>query len=325
VLVTAVLFGACSGTGQPPGGVPGDGGVGELGTVVSAVNVTCDATAPAGATCMTLMVRCPSIEDLQATVALSEPAGTATGTLFMHAGGGGTAFYTGAYSRYLAAGLRTVQVKWASAWEQSTNASMGILAAACRPATVMKWAFDTPHGGARTKAFCAVGHSGGSGVISYSLAHYGMGEYLDYASLSAGPPFGRIDYGCAPQTYSGTAKTLCPELADAPTALPPSVMNPWEHTTTCGAVSPPASDIVRWAADSVVSPAASYDYPNTVVTFWDCAVNPNGTTGGAYFYSKEIVSTKQVTCFTACSGESLGTAGQAAQADDLLARCIPRH
>ena len=307
--------------------IPGastDGG--SVGTVVSIAPVACDASLPSRATCTTLVVRCPGIEDLQATAAVTEPSGGGLkGTLFAHAGGDGTSYYSENISTYLAAGLRVVQVKWASSWEQTQPSTTGVLTAACRPATVMKWAFDNPHGQNRTLAFCGVGHSGGSGVLAYSLAHYGMGDYLDYAALTAGPPFGRIDYGCAPQTYSGPPRMLCPELPDASVQLPSSTLNTWEHTTTCGSSSPPAADVQRWAADSIVSQGATYSYPRTVVTFWDCAVNPNGTTGGAFFYSQAITSQKSVTCFTSCRGEDLGSSGWAAQAGDLVRQCVPRH
>jgi hypothetical protein len=267
-------------------------------------------------------VHCPGISDLDAVVAVTEPNGTVRGTIFAHGGGGGTAFYSQNLSDYLAANYRVVQVRWATDWEQTTD---GILAAACRPATLLQWVFDTVHGADRSTGFCGVGQSGGSGVLSYLLSHYGSGTILDYAAPSAGPPFGRIDYGCAPSTYAGPLRTLCPALTDAPVTLPPARMNPWENTQTCGAASPDPTEIAKWAADSVVSPGASYDYPQTVVDFFDCVTNPNGTTGGAYFYSQEITSAHAVRCFTACSGEDLGTAGWATLRDDVLAGCVPRH
>ena len=155
-----------------------------LGTILSSAQVPCDATLPSRATCTTLVVRCPGIEDLQATAAVTEPSASLKGTLFAHSGGGGTSYYTQNIASYLGAGLRVVQVKWASSWEQTQPSTTGLLASACRPATVLKWTFDNPHGQSRALAFCGVGHSGGSGVLAYALAHYGMGDYLDYAALT---------------------------------------------------------------------------------------------------------------------------------------------
>ena len=71
-----------------------------------------------------------------------------------------------------------------------------------------------------------------------------------------------------------------------------------------------------------MSPGADYDYPQTAVEYFDCDVNPNGTTGGAYFYSQAITSTHSVTCFTACSGEDLGNAGWTALRDAVLTGCV---
>jgi len=162
-------------------------------------------------------------------------------------------------------------------------------------------------------------------VLAYALAHYGMGRVLDYAQLQAGPPFGRIDYGCAPASYTGPAPALCPQLPDAPIALPADKVGPWENTPDCGSASPTPEDLAKWAADSVVSAGAAYDYPHTIVDFIDCATNPNGTTGGAYFYSQSITSTHSVSCPTQCSGEALGTDGSAQAVSAMQAQCMHRH
>jgi hypothetical protein len=293
-----------------------------LGTISGVTPGTGGQPCAPGATCTALTVTCPGIEDLQAIVAVRLPAGAPKGTIYVHGGGGGDQFYATNVDEYVNAGYRVAMVRWTADWEQSLNE--GIKAGACRPATVMKWVFDNVQSADRKTGFCAVGFSGGSGVLGYSLAHYGAGSMLDYAALVAGPPFGRIDYGCAPSTYSGPARSLCPELADAPIALP-TKLDPWSHTTTCGSATPSAADIAKWTEESVVSPGASYDYPSTKVEFFDCATNSNGTAGGAYFLSQKIVSPHSVSCFTSCSGEPLGPAGLATQRDALLAGCAPRH
>jgi len=269
-------------------------------------------------------VQCPGIGDLSAVVAVTQPSGPAHGTLFAHQGTGGTDFYEAGIDQFLANGLRVVQVRWESDWEQT--AASGILAAACRPATVMKWAFDTVNAQRRTDAFCAIGHSGGTGVIAYALAHYGMGDYLDYVALNSGPPLGRIDYGCAPSAYyTGPQRTLCAEIPDAPLALPADMFNRWENTRSCRTAPPPPADIQRWAHDSVISPGAVYDYPKTLVAFWDCATKPLSTTSGAFFYSQQITSKKTVTCFTDCQFEALGPAAEQTMEADVIASCVPRH
>ena len=323
---TGGLDAAAGGTSGGSGGSGGGGASGSaprpLGTVTGAMPGSADGPCPSGALCTTMTVICPGIDNLQAVVAVTQPAGNAKGTIFVHGGGGGDMFYGANVDEYVSGGFRVAQVRWISDWEQTTT--KGIKVAACRPATALQWVFENVHGRDRTSGYCAVGFSGGSGALSYSLAHYGAEAILDYVALAAGPPFGRLDYGCAPSTYMGPPRALCPELADAPIALPAAKIDAWANTTTCGDASPAASDLAKWAEDSVVSPGADYDYAQTVVSFWDCATNPNGTTGGAYFYSREIVSTRSVTCPTTCSGENLGTAGFAVQLEAMRSGCVPR-
>lgn len=287
----------------------------------------CGAGAPMGAVCKHVTVQCPGIAELGATVAIVDPAdaGAQLATIIGFAGGGGDAFYgTGAAQLAAKGTYRLVLPKWDSDWETSAD---GILAAACRPATLISWVFDNLHGASKTKAFCGTGFSGGSGAMSYALAHYGREDVLDYVALAAGPPFGRLDYGCAPATYAGPPRVLCPLLQDAVVPLSDKI-DTWENTKTCGAASPSVDDLLKWARDSVVSPGADYDYPKTVVDFFDCTNMPNGTTGGAFFYSSKITSTHTVHCFDKandeCSGEALGK-GVNVLVDEMVAKCVPRH
>jgi hypothetical protein len=292
-----------------------------LGKVTSVTPLaSCPPGAMQGAACSTIVVQCPGIEDLPATIAVAQPNVAPKGTIFAHLGGGGTDFFTANLGAMLSAGYRTFQIAWSTDWEQTKSA--GILQGACRPATAMQWAYDNVQKGDTTTAFCGIGHSGGSAVLAYSLAHYGMERVLDYAQLQAGPPFGRIDYACDPASYMGPPRMLCPENPDAPITLKPEV-GTWENTGDCGGTATD-SDRAKWAADSVVSPGADYDYGATPVDFIDCATNPNGTTGGAYFYSSAIKSPHTVSCPTQCSGESLGTDGLATALSEMLANCTPR-
>ena len=289
--------------------------------------VPCGAGAPAGAICKHVVVQCPGIAELGATIAIVTPAPLASSTVVGFSGGGGDSYYSTGVAELIAKGnVRIVLPKWDGEWEGSID---GVLAAACRPATLISWVFENVHGSSRDSAYCAAGFSGGSGAMSYALAHYGREDVLDFVALAAGPPFGRMDYGCAPATYAGPPRVLCPLLQDAVMSLPPAKIDGWENTTTCGASSPPIEDILKWARDSVVSPGADYDYPKTVVDFFDCTNMPNGTTGGAFFYSSAITSPKSVFCFDGptdgCSGEALGPGGVATLVSELTAKCVPRH
>jgi hypothetical protein len=247
---------------------------------------------------------------LGATIAITAPSASTIGTVVVFNGGLGTTMAP-PQPQYVSAGLRTIQVQWDTAWENTPT--LGILAAACRPATLLEWAFRNPHQASRTAAFCAQGASAGSGAISYAVSHYGMGDYLDYANLVSGPPFGRIDYGCAPSTYSGPPRALC---AGMPGALSPApyafhdgpamgIVDPGENTATCSSANPPSADIARWAADSIVSPGAIYNYPSTPLRFYFCtSPTTNEVTGLGSFFYEQIASQKSMGCYTSCRAKT---------------------
>jgi hypothetical protein len=330
-----LVAGAC-GDGGAPGETPGpDAGPRPLGTVTGLGGAPCPAGAVPGASCQTIRVSCPGIEDVTAVVGTTTPAGDPAGTVVLHSGGGGVVFdfQGGNGTRFgddlARAGYRIVQIAWSSPWEQTLTS--GILAAACRPASVFRWAFTDRHDGDRRRGYCALGSSAGSAALSYSLAHYGLGDTFDSVQLVAGPPFGRIDYGCAPETYGGPPRDLCPELRDAPIAYDASeaeFVGAAENTpAVCGTAAPPPADVGKWAGDSVVSPGASYSYPSTAMHFYYCATRPNATTGLGSFYVEAITSPRSVLCGTRCADEGAmdDPAIYAAMLADAKASCIPRH
>lgn len=330
-----LVAGACGGDGAPRGDMPGGDGARPLGTVAVVGSTPCPPGAVPGASCQTISVSCPGIGDLSAFVATTTPAGASVGTVVLHGGGGGLSldFQGGNGSRFggdlVRAGYRVVQIAWTSPWEQ-TQAD-GILLAACRPATAFRWVFTDLHRGDRQHGFCALGSSAGSGALSYALAHYGLGATFDQVQLVAGPPFGRIDYGCAPTTYAGPARNVCPELTDSPIAYDADeaqLVGGWENTPgRCGTETPLPADLARWEADSVVSPGATYAYPLTPVRFYYCATLPNGTPGLGSFYLDAITSARSVQCGTRCADEGamLDPTIYATMLADMQAGCTPRH
>jgi hypothetical protein len=307
------------------------GSTGALGTVSNVVAGTCPSGLPAGTTCQVVTVSgCPGLatETLTATVGLLAATGTAKGTVIHLKGGGGQGVEDVGAANYAAAGLRQVFVSWDNDWETTTSA--GIKAAACRPATVMKWIFDTVHGGSRTDAFCGQGHSAGSAQLGYALAQYGMGDYFDYVNELSGPPFARIDLGCdgdAPPTATVCGVTDTMQL--------PGMLNGWENIAsplTCGAKNVPAAELTRWKNDSIAI-GGVYTYPKTDVQFFDCTNNATAVTAMAQIFEGVIAQAEGSSgmvgyhCFSqadGCSGEGLGPRTQEA-IDSLVAGCTPRH
>jgi hypothetical protein len=319
--------GDASSSDASPDAVSDSGPASQLGTVGGVTDITCPSGAPPGATCRHVAVSgCPGIESesIDATVAFVAAGGTLVGTVTHFSGGGGEGFESGGGAQYKNAGFQQVFVSWASDWEKT--ASSGIKTAACRPATILKWVFDEPtlHAGRRTLGFCGQGFSGGSGQLGYALAHYGMGDYLDYVNELSGPPFARIDLGCdftqpATATVCGASDTM---------QLPAAMLNTWENTTSCGAGTPGPADVAKWNADSI-SVGGVYAYPKTFVAFYDCTYQSTAVTAMAQIYFQQITTTTLAGyhCYTqadGCQGEGLG-AGATAAASALVIGCVPRH
>jgi hypothetical protein len=307
------------------------------GTVTGITDLgVCPQNAPAGARCKRVTVEgCAGIEaePITAIVAIrnSGPVGTTPkGTVVHFAGGGGQGFQGGGQG-YELQGYRGVYVSWATDWEQTQ--SLGIKAAACRPATILKWIFDEPtlHAGSRAQAFCGEGFSGGSGQLGYALAHYGLGDFLDYVNELSGPPFARIDLGC-----DGDAPATSVVCGTNATMRLPRLLDSWENIPAplqCGSTGVPADELARWKADSIAFGGA-YFHPQTQVRFFACTNQPTAVTAmGALYYdviaqaSGTDPERAQFNCYSdadGCQGENLG-AGNRDAVDALIAGCIPRH
>jgi hypothetical protein len=116
-------------------------------------------------------------------------------------------------------GYRVVQRSWGTDPENPGlggwfNGSESLHRSACRYATLLAWIYGTPaiHDPS-TEAFCATGNSGGSSEIAYALAVYGLGNRLDLAMPTAGPPHGVVHRGC--ELGSQTWQQECNQLVEA--------------------------------------------------------------------------------------------------------------
>jgi hypothetical protein len=324
-----VLACACSNAPPAPGPPQLDPDPPVLGTVAGASSTACPAGVPAGASCTGVTVTCPKLDDLGAVVAVTEPSGPIVGTVYLHNNLGGVAVFDyGFAAAYLAAGLRVVQPVWRSDWQ---TGQIGLKHAACRYATLVAWAFQEIHGADRTKGFCAQGFGAGSGGLTYALAQYGAGDVLDAVTVSAGPPFARVDLGCSPGT---PPRPACPEISAAPVAYSGAVLtviSTWEVAPSCGSPNPPAAEVVRWQADSVLSTGAVTSFPKTSLAAWYCVNAPDGTVGQGSLFFDAVDTDKAVHCVTAgaaggsCTGETPWPSALPDMAADLVARCVPRH
>jgi hypothetical protein len=303
----------------------------QLGRVAILGPVTCPADATLGAACTSVRVTCPKVPDLTATLSEASPASTAKGTIILINGGGGTTFFNSGFANaYLNDGFRVVQLAWISDWEDANG--VGLKSASCRNATLFRYLFYTVHGGDRTAGFCAQDTSGGGAAIGFSLAEYGLSDYLDYVVIGAGPGVARMDYGCDKSLYTGPPLNLCPLLTSAPYAFTSGVkVDTWENTTTCAARQPLQSDIDRWTTDSLVATDGNYTYPKTAMSWFFCTTPPvNNSTGQGKLLIDQVhpKNTPDVNCYSGvCKGESVWQDKTAFNNThtEMLSQCVPNH
>jgi hypothetical protein len=275
---------------------------------------------------------CDGTDDTSALVKVSEPAGAAVGTIVFGGGGAGTAFYESTFGAtgigdllapLRAAGFRIVQRAWtAPGWMTGTGGARRL---ACRYATLLAWVHDAVHTGG---GFCASGNSGGAAEVAYALAHYGMGDLLDGAVPSSGPPLGRLDLGCAPASdpaWPAECRALgnangcvsCGFVAPADSWIDqgygPDVHACAQHDTTW---------LTTWRDDSVAAPAAVLAYPRTAVRFVFGGADCSEAVPIGRLYAAAITTAHDVVIVPGAPHELPSTAaGATAVADALLAVC----
>lgn len=272
------------------------------GSVSAPANVTCPSGFYAGMTCKVATVSCPATDDIQVTFGVKTP-NNLKGTIVLLSGSGGTqpfgqagnSFYVDEYYR---AKFRVVQVAWASDWEQATaSGAQSIKAAACRPSTLIRYIYDSIHGGiAASGGMCAHGQSGGSGALAYALAWYDAGNYLDKALLTSGPVFGDIEQGCKVPNSSQIA--VCPagqfgcigaSWSASPVYIHGDGMASWTGDASCNSgADTSAESNAAWKAQSIVDGTSgpSFSYPQTALSAYLCANTAPASAQGQYFYQQ---------------------------------------
>lgn len=103
-----------------------------------------------------------------------------------------------------AAGFQTVDVKWERGWFLAAAGSReNPPLLACKPATLVRWVYETLHEATPEHAFCATGHSNGAAELAYLLSRYGMADILSLVILEAGPNWARLDHACLEDAAHG--------------------------------------------------------------------------------------------------------------------------
>ena len=197
---------------QCPNTPPGPAGEGD---VTWETAVTCGASNQS--TCKGFTVDCSGADapdgDATGDVRITDPSGTALGTILFLTGGRSADYYadTGGFGTEAADaldnlvtdGYRTVEIKFdqSNTWSTADNGEVdGYLNLACRAATLFKEIYDTTHGGSSGGSFCGTGNSGGGATLAYAISHYTLESIFDAVLFTAGPPMSRVDWGCLGHT-----------------------------------------------------------------------------------------------------------------------------
>ena len=95
----------------------------------------------------------------------------------------------------VASGYDIVQFKYLGwGWPNPIEGNkQGFLRLACRPATIIKWVHDNWH---RSGTFMVIGSSQGSAALGYSMAMYGVHQFVDRAVYISGPPMTELVTAC---------------------------------------------------------------------------------------------------------------------------------
>jgi hypothetical protein len=322
-------------------------------------SVSCPGGYDSGTLCYSSTVSCPNTSDIGFTYGVVNPGGK-DGTIVFFNGDDGT---TVGFTQYVEAygppahDYQSVQVIWATAWEETGNGTgTSLKTAACRPATLLDWLLNQRNvysGG----GMCAQGASAGSAAIAYSLAEYGA-QYLNHVVLESGPVLSDVSVGCNPNSSS---VTVCPgnecltgregSWPDSPIYVDGNEdsVSTWTgaygQNSCAGGNRIPQTQYTAWKNMSIVdgNPSDStFNYPKTSLSGWLCSkpvgcdsCQNNSAAQGQLFY-QNVTSSKSVYRVDNCQGtegveqgsvpEFDGESGLQAIINDMVGQCsAPRR
>ncbi|HEY1677305.1 MAG TPA: hypothetical protein VGG04_06350 [Candidatus Sulfotelmatobacter sp.] len=312
-----------------------------LGSVSGVSSIKCQGSIKNGV-CQQMTISCPGVPDVQAYVKTNTPTGSSIGTVTYNTGSDGNGLYDSIFTfgstavqNVLNANYTTVQISWGTPFSNTQPDGWalgpgGVLASACRYATLTQWIYDNIHDDNTSAPYCATGNSGGAGALAYALSQYPSSNILSMAEVTSGPPTGRLDWGCGCTegklaVQCGTATTLgtCFGKADAPfwdPAYNPNV-TPGLCTNAVSGTLPPGG-LNFFLGDSVEAPGANYSFPHTAVNVaFGGADNSSAIPIGQHWLNN-ITTTKTQVCVAGGVHSLANTQAGAEQiANDLIAGC----
>ena len=309
-----------------------------LGTISKVSSIACQGKIKNGA-CQQMTVSCPGVPDVSAYVKTNTPTGSSKGTVTYNTGTDGNGLYDSIFTygstavgNVLDGGFTTVQISWGTpfsgrqpnGWVQGPG---GVMAAACRYATVTQWIYDNIQSNT-SLPYCATGNSGGAGALGYALSQYNSGNILAMAEVTSGPPTARLDWGCGclegkMAVQCGTSSTLgtCFGKLDAPVWDPAYNATTKICTDAVNGTLPPGG-LNFFLGDSVEAPGATYTFPTTYVNLvFGGADNSSAIAIGQDWFNN-ITTTKAQACVAGGMHSIANTLAGAEQiANDLINLC----
>jgi trimeric autotransporter adhesin len=300
----------------------------------SATSTACPAGVLSG-TCYAVTLSCPNINDLTGYMKVTYPSGTPVGTVLFSTGANGTYLYETLgkapelLNVVLQAGFTVAQISWGDpfttdqpyGWQTGPG---GIRAVACRYATLAQWIYQNIHLANTAAPFCATGNSGGAELIGLAMAHYGVGSIFALIESTGGPDFTRLDWAC--DGLQPPALNLCGNTTgfglsqySAMTFVDPAYTGPLcsEEVETHSTTNDPT-----FLHDSVTSPDATLNYPNTFVNFLYGALDTSTAPNQAQIWESAITSSKAESCVAnTAHGVPDSTEGAQQIENDILQYC----
>jgi hypothetical protein len=310
-----------------------------LGTVSGVSSISCSGSIKNGV-CQQMTVACPGVPNVDAYVKTNTPSGTSKGTVTYTTGTDGNGLYDSIFTygstavqNVLNAGFTTVQISWGTPFNNNqpdgwVEGSGGVLASACRYATVTKWIYTNIQNNSKLP-YCATANSGGAGALAYALSQYDSGSVLSMAEVTSGPPTGRLDWGCGCTEGKMTVKCgsssslgTCFGTADAPVWDP--AYNPTGAGLCTDAVDGtlPVGGLNFFLGDSVEAPGALYKFPTTYVNLVFGGADDSSAIPIGQHWFNNITSSKAQVCVAGGQHSMANTLAGADQiANDLISLC----
>jgi hypothetical protein len=289
-----------------------------------------------GATCQSMTVSCPDVGNISAYVKTNTPS-SPKGTAIYGTGGDGGGLYDTQFTygktaveNVYDAGFRTVQMSFGSPFTKSQPSGWvegpgGVLAVACRYATVIQWIYNSVQNNTDIP-LCATANSGGAGGLAYALSQYGSNSVISMAEVTGGPPTARLDWGC--MCTEGKIETSCGQgklgtcFGTTDAAFWDPAYTPNDYCSDAVKGNPPPGGSTFFLDDSVEASGANYSFSKTFINqAFGTLDNSSAVPIGANWYSLITTSKAQVCVTGAAHSMADSLVGADQIANDLINLC----